>query len=90
VLNYLLEHGIPVLSPVKSNSGQMAIAIDAPEGLRYVTIFDFDCCGPGFRAYDLAVFLWNFKTPMIEVKKLKTGVRFWWSTQVRDHFLKLR
>ncbi|MCL6454821.1 MAG: phosphotransferase [Alicyclobacillus sp.] len=24
-----------------------------------LTLFDFDCCGPGFRAYDLAVFLWN-------------------------------
>lgn len=27
-----------------------------------LTFFDFDCCGPGFRAYDLAVFLWNLKT----------------------------
>lgn len=27
-----------------------------------LTVFDFDCCGPGFRAYDLAVFLWNLKT----------------------------
>jgi len=26
-----------------------------------LTIFDFDCCGTGFRAYDLAVFLWNLK-----------------------------
>ena len=24
-----------------------------------LTLFDFDCCGPGWRAYDLAVFLWN-------------------------------
>jgi Ser/Thr protein kinase RdoA (MazF antagonist) len=23
-----------------------------------VTIFDFDCCGPGWRAYDLATFRW--------------------------------
>ena len=23
------------------------------------TVFDFDCYGPGWRAYDLAVFLWN-------------------------------
>jgi Ser/Thr protein kinase RdoA (MazF antagonist) len=23
------------------------------------TLFDFDCCGYGWRAYDLAVFLWN-------------------------------
>jgi len=23
------------------------------------TLFDFDCCGPGWRGYDLAVFLWN-------------------------------
>lgn len=27
-----------------------------------LTIFDFDCCGQGYRAYDLAVFLWNLKT----------------------------
>lgn len=27
-----------------------------------LTIFDFDCCGLGYRAYDLAVFLWNLKT----------------------------
>jgi len=27
-----------------------------------LTVFDFDCCGLGFRAYDLAVFLWNLKT----------------------------
>lgn len=27
-----------------------------------LTIFDFDCCGPGYRVYDLAVFLWNLKT----------------------------
>jgi Ser/Thr protein kinase RdoA (MazF antagonist) len=24
-----------------------------------LTLFDFDCCGYGWRAYDLAVFLWN-------------------------------
>jgi Ser/Thr protein kinase RdoA (MazF antagonist) len=23
-----------------------------------ITFFDFDCCGPGWRAYDIAVFLW--------------------------------
>lgn len=27
-----------------------------------LTMFDFDCCGPGYRTYDLAVFLWNLKT----------------------------
>ncbi|MBO9129426.1 phosphotransferase [Bacillus sp. 165] len=27
-----------------------------------LTVFDFDCCGPGYRAYDLAVYLWNLKT----------------------------
>jgi Ser/Thr protein kinase RdoA (MazF antagonist) len=25
-----------------------------------VTIFDFDCCGPGWRAYDIAVFRWRW------------------------------
>lgn len=24
-------------------------------------VFDFDCCGLGFRAYDVSVFLWNLK-----------------------------
>ncbi|MHC0038515.1 phosphotransferase enzyme family protein [Pseudoneobacillus sp. C159] len=24
-------------------------------------VFDFDCCGVGYRAYDVAVFLWNLK-----------------------------
>jgi Ser/Thr protein kinase RdoA (MazF antagonist) len=24
-----------------------------------LTFFDFDCCGPGWRAYDVAVFLWS-------------------------------
>lgn len=26
-----------------------------------LTLFDFDCCGRGYRAYDIAVFLWNLK-----------------------------
>jgi Ser/Thr protein kinase RdoA (MazF antagonist) len=26
-----------------------------------LTVFDFDCCGQGFHAYDIAVFLWNLK-----------------------------
>lgn len=26
-----------------------------------LTIFDFDCCGHGYRSYDIAVFLWNLK-----------------------------
>jgi len=25
------------------------------------TVFDFDCCGDGFRSYDLAVYWWNLK-----------------------------
>jgi Ser/Thr protein kinase RdoA (MazF antagonist) len=25
-----------------------------------VTMFDFDCCGPGWRAYDIAVFCWRW------------------------------
>jgi Ser/Thr protein kinase RdoA (MazF antagonist) len=25
-----------------------------------ITFFDFDCCGPGWRAYDLAVFRWSW------------------------------
>jgi Ser/Thr protein kinase RdoA (MazF antagonist) len=27
---------------------------------RAVTLFDFDCCGPGWRAYDIAVFRWRW------------------------------
>lgn len=26
-----------------------------------LTLFDFDCCGRGYRCYDLAVFLWNLQ-----------------------------
>jgi Ser/Thr protein kinase RdoA (MazF antagonist) len=29
-------------------------------GERAVTLFDFDCCGPGWRAYDIAVFRWRW------------------------------
>ncbi|HET9918476.1 MAG TPA: phosphotransferase [Ktedonobacteraceae bacterium] len=28
---------------------------------RQVTFFDFDCCGPGWRAYDIAVFRWSIE-----------------------------
>ncbi|PZW29317.1 Ser/Thr protein kinase RdoA (MazF antagonist) [Thermosporothrix hazakensis] len=28
------------------------------DGARMVTLFDFDCCGPGWRAYDLATVRW--------------------------------
>jgi Ser/Thr protein kinase RdoA (MazF antagonist) len=35
-----------------------------------MTFFDFDCCGPGFRAYDLAVFRW--------VSRLKESGSVWW------------
>jgi len=34
------------------------------------TIFDFDCCGIGFRAYDLAVFWWNLKVNYPEKEEI--------------------
>jgi Ser/Thr protein kinase RdoA (MazF antagonist) len=32
---------------------------DGPEGVRVASFFDFDDGGPGYLAYDLAVYLWN-------------------------------
>jgi Ser/Thr protein kinase RdoA (MazF antagonist) len=31
-----------------------------------ITFFDFDCCGPGWRAYDLAVFRWAARHKAVE------------------------
>lgn len=41
-----------------NHSGNAYIS-DGPDGQRVVGWFDFDDCGPGFLAYDLAVMLWN-------------------------------
>ncbi len=38
-------------------------------------MFDFDCNGPGYRIYDLAVFLWNLKTHYKE-KEIENWVPF--------------
>jgi Ser/Thr protein kinase RdoA (MazF antagonist) len=35
-----------------------------------LTFFDFDCCGPGFRAYDIAVFRW--------AARLSEKEQVWW------------
>lgn len=32
-------------------------------------IFDFDCCGYGYRAYDIAVFWWNLKSNYPQAEK---------------------
>jgi Ser/Thr protein kinase RdoA (MazF antagonist) len=40
----------------------------APDGR--LTFYDFDCCGPGYRAYDLAVFRW--------CSRLKEQEAVWW------------
>jgi len=37
------------------NSGNCSLA----DGV--LTFFDFDCCGPGWRVFDLATFAWNMK-----------------------------
>jgi Ser/Thr protein kinase RdoA (MazF antagonist) len=42
-----------------------------------LTFFDFDCCGPGFRAYDLAVFRW--------VSRLKEAEAVWWQPFLRGY-----
>jgi len=46
-----------------------------PEGK--MTFFDFDCCGPGFRAYDIAVFRW--------VSRLKEAEAVWWQPFLRGY-----
>ncbi len=42
------------------NHGGNALIADAPDGERIAGWFDFDEGGPGFLAYDLATFAWNF------------------------------
>jgi Ser/Thr protein kinase RdoA (MazF antagonist) len=42
-----------------------------------MTFFDFDCCGPGFRAYDLAVFRW--------VSRLKEKEAIWWEPYLQGY-----
>lgn len=42
-----------------------------------MTFFDFDCCGPGFRAYDMAVFRW--------VSRLKEKEAVWWEPYLRGY-----
>jgi Ser/Thr protein kinase RdoA (MazF antagonist) len=42
-----------------------------------LTFFDFDCCGPGFRAYDLAVFRW--------ISRLKEAEAVWWEPFLRGY-----
>lgn len=37
-----------------------------------LTAFDFDCCGPGWRAYDVAVFLWG-----CSLRSFKKGEHRW-------------
>ena len=37
-----------------------------------LTFFDFDCCGPGWRAYDVAVFLWGWS-----LQRRKKADRLW-------------
>lgn len=41
VLKYLSENGMAVSAPVKSIEGRMAIEVNAPEGIRYITLFTF-------------------------------------------------
>jgi Ser/Thr protein kinase RdoA (MazF antagonist) len=42
-----------------------------------LTFFDFDCCGPGFRAYDLAVYRW--------ISRLKETEAIWWQPFLRGY-----
>lgn len=35
-----------------------------------LTVFDFDCCSLGYRAYDIAVFLWNLKNNYKDKEKM--------------------
>ena len=42
-----------------------------------LTFFDFDCCGLGFRAYDLAVFRW--------ASRLKEKEEVWWEPFLRGY-----
>jgi len=40
-----------------------------------VTLFDFDCCGVGWRAYDLAVFRWAARLRKMEAEQWPAFLR---------------
>jgi Ser/Thr protein kinase RdoA (MazF antagonist) len=46
VLTFLFEKGMAVSAPIKSIEGQLAVEINAPEAVRYITLFTF---APGDR-----------------------------------------
>jgi len=66
---YLLEHGRAVASGIQDRAPDLEWGIchgdlhgeNAHFEGQNVTFFDFDCGGPGWRAYELAVFRWSLE-----------------------------
>ena len=54
-----------------------------------LTFFDFDCCGFGFRAYDLAVYKWGTKLTKNEEKWLPFITAYCETRNISDHDLEL-
>jgi Ser/Thr protein kinase RdoA (MazF antagonist) len=47
---------------------------NAHQDAETITFFDFDCCGPGWRAYEIAVFRWN---ALFTTRNAKAAARQW-------------
>jgi Ser/Thr protein kinase RdoA (MazF antagonist) len=62
--------------------GQNACARDG-----VVTLFDFDCCGWGFRAYDVAVFPWAFAIGDSAPERIETMARAFLGEYLRRRHL---
>jgi Ser/Thr protein kinase RdoA (MazF antagonist) len=52
------------------------------------TFFDFDCCGWGYRAYDLAVFPWAFAIDECSIERIKRMGRSFLSGYMRRRMLR--
>ncbi|MBV9256122.1 MAG: phosphotransferase [Actinobacteria bacterium] len=50
-----------------------------------LTFFDFDVCGPGWRAYDLAVFRWGVELGRVRVGRTDDEVRRLWDAFMQGY-----
>lgn len=76
-LNFLKAQEMPVAAPIATESGEFAIAIDAPEGQRYAALFPF---APG----EIALGGWN-ETQSRQLGKVVAQIHQVSQTFVSDH-----
>ena len=57
--------------------------LNAHKNNKGITFFDFDCCGFGWRAYDIAVFRWG---PASRIKSQNVGMRLFKVTKPKGIF----